>query len=84
MATKKTKEKGIVSVDFSNKMRDNFIDYALKVITDRAIPDVYTGMKPVQRRILQSMLILGVLHDKPYKKSARIAGDVIGRLNPHG
>ena len=84
MATKKVKEKGIITVDFPDKIRDSFIDYAIKVITDRAIPDVSTGMKPVQRRILQSMLILGVLHDKPYKKSARIAGDVIGRLNPHG
>ena len=85
MATKKkVKEKGVVTVDFADKMRSNFTDYALKVITDRAIPDVYTGMKPVQQRILQSMQILGLLHDKPYKKSARIAGDVIGRLNPHG
>lgn len=84
MAAKKEKEKGIVVVDFADKMRENFIDYARKVIMDRALPDVYTGMKPVQQRILQSMLALGLLHDRPYKKSARVAGDVIGRLNPHG
>lgn len=82
MATKK--EKGVVNIDFADQVRENFIDYARKVIIDRAIPDVYTGMKPVQQRILQSMLALGLLHDKPYKKSARVAGDVIGRLNPHG
>ena len=82
MATKK--EKGIVNIDFADQVRENFIDYARKVIIDRAIPDVYIGMKPVQQRILQSMLALGLLHDRPYKKSARVAGDVIGRLNPHG
>lgn len=82
MATKK--EKGVVNIDFADQVRENFIDYARKVIIDRAIPDVYIGMKPVQQRILQSMLALGLLHDRPYKKSARVAGDVIGRLNPHG
>ena len=65
-------------------MRDSYIDYAMSVIVGRALPDVRDGMKPVHRRILYGMSQLGVTPEKPYKKSARIVGEVMGKYHPHG
>jgi DNA gyrase subunit A len=65
-------------------MKKSFIDYAMSVIVDRALPDVRDGLKPVQRRIIYGMNELGCYSDKPYKKSARIVGDVMGKYHPHG
>lgn len=70
--------------DISNEMRTSFLDYAMSVIVSRALPDARDGLKPVHRRILHSMNELGIVADKPYKKSARIVGDVIGKYHPHG
>lgn len=74
----------ITNVDLSKKMRTSFLDYAMSVIVARALPDVRDGLKPVHRRILYDMHELGVTPDKPYKKSARIVGDVLGKYHPHG
>ena len=77
-------DNGVKTVDLSRCMQKSFIDYAMSVIVSRAIPDVRDGMKPVHRRILYGMNELGVYSDKPYKKSARIVGDVMGKYHPHG
>ncbi len=74
----------IVPVKLEEEMRRSYLDYAMSVIVGRALPDVRDGLKPVHRRILHAMRELGNLHDRPYKKSARIVGDVIGRFHPHG
>lgn len=74
----------ISNVDLSKVMRTSFLDYAMSVIVARALPDVRDGLKPVHRRILYGMNELGVTPDKPYKKSARIVGDVMGKYHPHG
>lgn len=74
----------IKDVDLSKVMRESFLDYAMSVIVARALPDVRDGLKPVHRRILYGMNELGVTPDKPYKKSARIVGDVMGKFHPHG
>ncbi|QAY67486.1 DNA gyrase subunit A [Paenibacillus protaetiae] len=74
----------IIDRDISTEMRDSFMDYAMSIIVSRALPDVRDGLKPVHRRILYSMSELGMSPDKPYKKSARIVGDVIGKYHPHG
>lgn len=74
----------INNVDLSKVMRTSFLDYAMSVIVARALPDVRDGLKPVHRRILYGMNELGVTPDKPYKKSARIVGDVMGKYHPHG
>ncbi|HQO76761.1 MAG TPA: DNA gyrase subunit A, partial [Candidatus Saccharicenans sp.] len=65
-------------------MKKSYLDYALSVIIGRAIPDIRDGLKPVHRRVLYAMWETGTLHNKPYKKSARIVGDVIGKYHPHG
>ncbi|MFE8697635.1 DNA gyrase subunit A [Cytobacillus sp. FJAT-53684] len=70
--------------NISQEMRESFLDYAMSVIVSRALPDVRDGLKPVHRRILYAMHDLGMHADKPYKKSARIVGDVIGKYHPHG
>ncbi|HLS22718.1 MAG TPA: DNA gyrase subunit A [Pseudogracilibacillus sp.] len=70
--------------NISEEMRTSFLDYAMSVIVSRALPDVRDGLKPVHRRILYAMHDLGMHADKPYKKSARIVGDVIGKYHPHG
>ncbi|SPT60977.1 DNA gyrase subunit A [Aerococcus viridans] len=70
--------------EISQEMRTSFLDYAMSVIVARALPDVRDGLKPVHRRILYGMNELGVTSDKPYKKSARIVGDVMGKYHPHG
>lgn len=74
----------IVSVDISNEMRKSYLDYAMSVIVARAIPDVNDGLKPVHRRILFSMHESNYDYNKPYKKCARIVGDVMGKYHPHG
>lgn len=74
----------IKQADLSGIMRKSFLDYAMSVIVARALPDVRDGLKPVHRRILYGMNELGVTPDKPYKKSARIVGDVMGKFHPHG
>lgn len=77
------KEK-IISVNIENEMKQAYIDYSMSVIVSRALPDVRDGLKPVHRRILYAMNELGLRHDKPYKKSARIVGEVLGKYHPHG
>ncbi|USS88571.1 DNA gyrase subunit A [Fructilactobacillus hinvesii] len=79
-----TPETRITNVELSQKMKSSFLDYAMSVIVARALPDVRDGLKPVNRRILYGMDQLGVTPDKPYKKSARIVGDVMGKYHPHG
>lgn len=74
----------IQEINISQEMRSSFLDYAMSVIVSRALPDVRDGLKPVHRRILYAMHDLGIHADKPYKKSARIVGDVIGKYHPHG
>ena len=74
----------ITDVNLTSQMKNSFLDYAMSVIVSRALPDVRDGLKPVQRRILYGMNELGVTPDKPYKKSARIVGDVMGKFHPHG
>jgi len=74
----------IIDVNIANEMRTSFLDYSMSVIVSRALPDVRDGLKPVHRRILYSMNNLGIVADKPHKKSARIVGDVIGKYHPHG
>jgi len=74
----------IKHVNISSEMKTSFLDYAMSVIVQRALPDVRDGLKPVHRRILYSMNDLGIVSDKPFKKSARIVGDVIGKYHPHG
>ena len=75
---------GVKEVDLAKEMRTSFLNYAMSVIVSRALPDVRDGMKPVHRRILYVMNDLGIGSDKPYKKSARIVGDVMGKYHPHG
>ncbi|RUS40224.1 DNA gyrase subunit A [Lacticaseibacillus paracasei] len=77
-------ESRITNVNLGETMRKSFLEYAMSVIVARALPDVRDGLKPVQRRILYGMNELGVTPDKPYKKSARIVGDVMGKYHPHG
>ena len=79
-----TQDRRIRNVDLTSTMRSSFLDYAMSVIVARALPDVRDGLKPVQRRILYGMSELGVTPDKPYKKSARIVGEVMGKFHPHG
>ena len=74
----------ILNREISDDMEQSYIDYSMSVITDRAIPDVRDGMKPVHRRILYGMSHLGIGPDKPHKKSARIVGEVMGKYHPHG
>ena len=74
----------ILPISIEEEMRKSYLDYAMSVIVSRAIPDVRDGLKPVHRRILYGMLELGVEYNKPYKKSARIVGDVMGKYHPHG
>jgi len=72
------------TVELADDMTKAYIGYARETITDRALPDVRDGLKPVQRRILYGMHDLGLLHDRPHKKSARIVGEVLGKYHPHG
>jgi DNA gyrase subunit A len=79
-----TPESHVKEINISHEMKSSFLDYAMSVIVSRALPDVRDGLKPVHRRILYAMHDLGIHADKPYKKSARIVGDVIGKYHPHG
>jgi DNA gyrase subunit A len=74
----------IVKVNIENQMKSAYIDYSMSVIVSRALPDVRDGLKPVHRRVLFGMHELGVLSNRPYKKSARIVGEVLGKYHPHG
>ncbi|MCH4891222.1 DNA gyrase subunit A [Acidaminobacter sp. JC074] len=74
----------IIDADIKDEMKTSYIDYAMSVITARALPDVRDGLKPVHRRILYTMHELGNFNDKPHKKSVRIVGDVLGKYHPHG
>ena len=74
----------LIPIDLEHEMKKSFISYAMAVIINRALPDVRDGLKPVHRRILYAMNELGVTSDKPYRKCARIVGDVLGKYHPHG
>ena len=74
----------IIDVNISKEMKTSFLDYSMSVIVARALPDVKDGLKPVHRRILYAMNSLGIVAERPHKKSARIVGDVIGKYHPHG
>lgn len=74
----------IIQTEYSEIMQKSYIDYAMSVIVARALPDVRDGLKPVQRRTLYDMYELGTRYDKPYRKSARIVGDTMGKFHPHG
>lgn len=74
----------IITTEYAEVMQKSFVDYAMSVITARAIPDVRDGLKPVQRRVLYAMSELGLQYDKPHRKSARIVGDTMGKYHPHG
>ncbi|MBD1365927.1 DNA gyrase subunit A [Mucilaginibacter sp. ZT4R22] len=78
------KEDRIISINIDEEMRSAYIDYSMSVIVSRALPDVRDGLKPVHRRVLYGMLDLGLYNNKPYKKSARIVGEVLGKYHPHG
>src|ERR1700758_1150003 len=74
----------VLPVSLESEMRQSYLDYAMSVIVGRALPDVRDGLKPVHRRVLHAMRELGNDYNKPYKKSARVVGDVIGKSHPHG
>ena len=74
----------VLQVNLEDEMRQSYLDYAMSVIVGRALPDVRDGLKPVHRRVLYAMQVLGNDYNKPYKKSARVVGDVIGKYHPHG
>lgn len=77
-------ESRIIKTEYSEEMQKSFINYAMSVIIARALPDVRDGLKPVQRRTLYDMYELGIRYDRPYRKSARIVGDTMGKYHPHG
>jgi len=77
-------KQNIIPINIEDEMRGAYIDYSMSVIVSRALPDVRDGLKPVHRRVLYGMLELGVNYNKPYKKSARIVGEVLGKYHPHG
>ena len=83
MATASTRER-ILPRTLEEEMRESFLDYSMSVIVQRALPDVRDGLKPVHRRILYAMHEAGLTPDKPYKKSATVVGDVLGKFHPHG
>ncbi|NLE31711.1 MAG: DNA gyrase subunit A, partial [Bacteroidales bacterium] len=79
-----TEQDRIIRINIEEEMKSSYIDYSMSVIVSRALPDVRDGLKPVHRRVLYGMNELGNNSDKPYKKSARIVGDVLGKYHPHG
>jgi DNA gyrase subunit A len=81
---KLVEERGIISTEISEEVKKSYLDYAMSVIVSRALPSIEDGLKPVQRRILYSMLALGLKPGTPTKKSARIVGDTMGKYHPHG
>ncbi|MDR0692471.1 MAG: DNA gyrase subunit A [Prevotellaceae bacterium] len=84
MTENKENTEKIIKVNIEEEMKSSYIDYSMSVIVSRALPDVRDGLKPVHRRILYGMSELGLAYGKPYKKSARIVGDVMGKYHPHG
>ena len=74
----------LLTVSLEEEMQQSYLDYAMSVIVGRALPDARDGLKPVHRRVLYAMKELGNDYNKPYKKSARVVGDVIGKYHPHG
>ena len=78
------REGRVLPIKIEQEMKTSYLNYAMSVIVSRALPDVRDGLKPVQRRILYGMYESGTTPDKPYKKSARVVGDVMGRYHPHG
>ena len=84
MEPEKNEEEGIVNTEVSEEIKKAYLDYAMSVIVSRAIPSVEDGLKPVQRRILYSMNVMGLKPGTPTRKSARIVGDVLGKFHPHG
>ena len=84
MKQTQTFEENIIKTEYSDVMQKSYIDYAMSVIVARALPDVRDGLKPVQRRTLYDMHELGIRYDRPYRKSARIVGDTMGKYHPHG
>jgi len=80
----KNLDQNIIERDVSEEMRSSYIDYSMSVIIGRALPDIRDGLKPVHRRVLYTMYDMGLRHNKPYRKSARIVGDVMGKYHPHG
>src|SRR5271167_765073 len=74
----------IIPITIEDELKNSYLDYAMSVIIGRALPDVRDGLKPVHRRVLYAMMELSNDWNKPYKKSARIVGDVIGKYHPHG
>ncbi|MCG8432135.1 MAG: DNA gyrase subunit A, partial [Candidatus Omnitrophica bacterium] len=79
-----TRNEKIVPVTIEDEVKDSYLNYAMSVIVGRALPDARDGLKPVHRRILYAMQELHLSHDKPYKKCARIVGEVLGKYHPHG
>ena len=79
-----TQNEKIIPVDIEDEVKDSYLNYAMSVIVGRALPDAKDGLKPVHRRILYAMRELNLEHDKPYKKSARIVGETLGKFHPHG
>ena len=77
-------ELGIIPVDIESEMKQSFIDYAMSVIVDRALPDIRDGLKPVHRRILYTMFLSGFTPDKPYRKSVATVGEALKSFHPHG
>ncbi len=74
----------IISINIEDELKQSYLDYAMSIIVGRALPDVRDGLKPVHRRVLYAMREFGNDWNKPYKKSARVVGDVIGKYHPHG
>ena len=81
MATSETR---IIPTDLRNEMQQSYIEYAMSVIVGRALPDARDGLKPVHRRILYAMNELGLMPDRPFRKCARVVGEVLGKYHPHG
>ena len=77
-------DNGIAPIEISEEMRRSYLDYAMSVIVARALPDIRDGLKPVHRRIIYTMYENGYDYNRPYRKSARIVGEVLGKYHPHG
>lgn len=84
MAEEASSQENIIPINIEEEMKTAYIDYSMSVIVSRALPDVRDGLKPVQRRVLYGMSELGLSHNRPFKKSARIVGEVLGKYHPHG
>lgn len=78
------KNVAISPILIEDELKSSFLDYAMSVVVSRAIPDVRDGLKPVHRRVVYTMYTLGFFHNKPYHKSVRIVGEVLGKFHPHG